>query len=118
MATKSYEPTSSIGQRLTRVQALKLEIDQLTQQLDQEKAYLLGHLVRNDLESVKCGAVTVSRRARATWFFSDSIKQAERRLKDRKQVEQDKGIATCQLSEHAVVSFSAHVALAQLQEVR
>lgn len=111
MATKNYERGTSIGERLHDVQEIKQEIDRLTRLLDEHKAYLLGHAIRHDLDSLSCGPLVVSRRARATWFYSESIKQAERRLKARKAQEQDKGIAKCELSEHLVVSFSARVAL-------
>lgn len=108
---KVYEPNTAIGTRLSEVQRLKLEIDQLTEQLDQQKAYLLGHAIRNSFDGLKCGPITLSRRERVSWVYSDAVKQAERRLKDRKQTEQEKGIAIGTTSEHSVVTFSAKIAL-------
>lgn len=108
---KSYERGTTIGERLHEVQTIKLEIDRLAALLDEQKAYLLGHAIRNNLDGLKCGPVTLSRRERVSWVYSDAIKQAERRLKDRKQAEQDKGVAVSTTSEHLVINFSAKIAL-------
>lgn len=116
MATKTYERGTSIGERLHDVQTIKLEIDRLTALLDEHKAYLLGHAIRNGFDSLSCGPLVVSRRERVNWLYSASLKQAERRLKDRKQAEQDNGTAVAVATEHLVVSFSARVALQNLVE--
>jgi hypothetical protein len=111
MTVKIYERGTTIGERLHEVQLIKLEIDRLTSLLDEQKAHLLGHAIRNNFDSLKCGPVTLSRRERVSWVYSDAVKQAERRLKDRKQTEQDKGIAVSTVSEHPVVTFNAKIAL-------
>lgn len=111
MSVKSYERGTTIGERLHEVQLIKLEIDRLTSLLDEQKAHLLGHAIRNNLDGLRCGPITLSRRERVSWVYSDAVKQAERRLKDRKQTEQDKGVATSFSTEHLVVSFSAKIAL-------
>jgi len=108
---KDYAPGTGIGDRLVEVQRIKLEIDRLSEQLDEHKAYLLGHAIRNNLEGLRCGPLSLIRRARATWFYSDNLKKAERRLKERKLQEQDNGTATSQLTEHLVINFSVKSAL-------
>jgi len=108
---KDYAIGTSIAGRLAEVQRIKLDIDRLSVQLDEHKAYLLGHAIRNNLDGLRCGAVTLSRRVRVSWVYSDAVKQAERRLKDRKQTEQDNGIAIGTPSEHLVVTFDAKIAL-------
>jgi hypothetical protein len=113
MTAKDYTADSSIGKRLAEVQRIKLEIDRLTDLLDAEKAYLLGHAIRNDYDSLTCGAVTVSRRERASWTYSQALRDAEAKLKQRKAREQDNGTAVNNPTEHLVVTFSAKVALAQ-----
>lgn len=113
MTIKDYTPDSSIGERLTEVQRLKLEIDRLSDLLDAEKAYLLGHAIRNNYDSLRCGAVTVSRRERASWTYSEALQDAEARLKERKSREQKNGTAVNNPSEHLIVTFSAKVALNQ-----
>lgn len=118
MATKNYTPDSSIGQRLTRVQELKLEIDRLTEQLDEQKAYLLGHAIRNNYDTLACGPLKVSRRERSTWTYSQGVQKAEESLKARKQREQKDGTATAQITEHLMVSFSARVLLTKAVEVQ
>lgn len=108
---KDYAPGTGIGDRLAEVQRIKLDIDRLSARLDEHKAYLLGHAVRNNLDGLSSGPLTLLRRARATWFYSDNLKQAERRLKERKLQEQEKGIATSHLTEHLVVNFSVKSAI-------
>jgi len=108
---KNYALGTGIGDRLAEVQRIKLDIDRLSAQLDEHKAYLLGHTVRNNLDGLSSGPLTLLRRARATWFYSDNLKQAERRLKERKLQEQEKGIATSHLTEHLVVNFSVKSAI-------
>ena len=112
MTTKIYEPESSIGQRLSEVQRIRLEIDSLTEALDEHKAYLLGHAIRNDYDSLRCGAVVVSRRERPSWTYSDALQDAEAKLKSRKAREQSNGTAVNNPTEHLVVTFSAKIALA------
>jgi hypothetical protein len=112
MSVKDYTPDSSIGQRLSEVQRIKLEIDRLTEQLDEQKAYLFGHAIRNNFDSLRCGALTVSRRERASWLYSDGVQDAEAKLKARKLREQNNGTATNKPSEHLVISFSAKTILA------
>lgn len=111
--TRDYTPDSSIGKRLAEVQRLKLEIDHLNDLLDEEKAYLLGHAIRNDFDALRCGAVTVSRRERPSWTYSEALQDAEAKLKQRKNREQQNGTAINKPTEHVVVTFSAKVALTQ-----
>lgn len=111
MTAKTYTPDSGIGERLTEVQRLKLEIDRLSAELDEHKAYLLGHAIRNDYDSLSCGAVTVSRRERASWTYSEALQNAEANLKDRKAREQKNGTAVNNPTEHVVVTFSAKAVL-------
>jgi len=113
MATKDYTSDSGIGERLGEVQRIKLEIDRLNDLLDKQKAYLLGHAIRNNLDSLRCGAVAVSRRERASWTYSKDLQYAEAKVKKRKSREQQTGVAINQPTEHLVVTFSAKVAIAQ-----
>jgi hypothetical protein len=113
MTIKDYTPTSSIGQRLAEVQRIKLEIDRLNEALDKEKAYLLGHAIRSDYDSLRCGAIIVSRRERASWTYSDGLQDAEAKLKARKTREQKNGTAVNNPTEHLVINFSAKIALNQ-----
>jgi capsule polysaccharide export protein KpsE/RkpR len=118
MTAKVYDPTSSIGARILKVQSLKAQIDALEQQLDAEKAYLHGHVTRQGLQGVKCGATTLTVRERASWAYSDAVKTAEAKLKARKQREQNDGTAVNTPSEHLLVTISAKALVAiQLQEV-
>lgn len=109
---KDYHPTEGIGQRLTEIQRIKLEIDRLTEQLDEHKAYLLGHAIRNGYDSLRCGALVASRRERASWVYSEALQDAEAKLKARKQREQKNGTAVNNPTEHLVINFSAKIALA------
>jgi thymidylate synthase ThyX len=111
MTAKDYTADSSIGKRLAEVQRIKLEIDRLTDLLDAEKAYLLGHAIRNDYDSLTCGAVKVSRRERPSWTYSEALQDAEAKLKERKAREQKNGTAINKPTEHLIVTFSAKVAL-------
>lgn len=111
MTAKDYTSDSSIGKRLMEVQQIKLEIDRLADQLDEHKAYLLGHAIRNDYDSLRCGAVTVSRRERPSWTYSDALQEAEAKLKERKAREQRNGTAINKPTEHLMVTFSAKIAL-------
>lgn len=113
MTTKNYEPASSIGKRLAEVQAIKLEIDRLTALLDEQKAYLLGHAIRNNYDALQCGALILSRRERPSWTYSQALQDAEASLKQRKSREQRNGTAINNPTEHLVVTFSAKVALVQ-----
>lgn len=113
MTTKDYLADSNIGKRLVEVQRLKLEIDRLTDLLDAEKAYLLGHAIRNDYDSLRCGAVAVSRRERASWTYSQALQDAEAKLKQRKGREQENGTAVNKPTEHLVITFSAKIAMTQ-----
>ena len=116
MTAKDYTSDSSIGKRLLEVQRIKCEIDKLTEQLENEKAYLLGHAIRNNYSSLRIGALTLSRRERQTWDYSDNIKRLEKNLKARKENERDQGVATCNKSEHLVINISGKIALS-LQKV-
>jgi hypothetical protein len=109
---KDYKPSEPIGQRLLEVQRIKLEILRLEEELDKQKAYLLGHALRIDQDSLRCGAITVSRRERPSWTYSHAVQDAESALKQRKAREQRNGTATNNPTEHLIVTFSAKVALA------
>ncbi len=109
---KDYPAGTGIGDRLAEVQSIKLQIEALEAKLDEHKAYLLGHAIRNNLDGLRHGALILSRRARATWVYSQAIKTAEAKLKQRKQAEQEDGIAVAKETEHLVVTFSAKIALA------
>jgi len=111
---KEYQATEGIGERLLEVQRIKLEIDRLTEALDKQKAYLLGHAIRNGYDSLRCGAVTVSRRERASWVYSEALQDAEAKLKGRRLKEQKNGTAINTPTEHLVVNFSAKIALASI----
>lgn len=107
MAIKEYTPDSSIGSRLAEVQRLKLEIDRLTEQLDEHKAYLLGHVIRNNYDGLRIGALTLSRRQKPSWTYSPALYEAEARVKARKVREQKDGTAINKPTEHLVINFSA-----------
>ena len=112
MTVKTYEAGSSIGDRILRVQALKAQIDALEQELDSQKAYLQGHAIRQGLTSLKCEATTLTLRERLTWFYSQGVKDAEKRLKARKTREQEDGTAINTVNQHLVVTISAKAILA------
>jgi hypothetical protein len=111
MNVKTYERGTSIGERLDDVQRVKLEIDRLQSILDEHKAYLLGHAIRNGYDALRCGHMVLTRRERTSWVYSRSIKQAETRLKERKQDEQNDGTAIGSSSEHLVITFDAKAIL-------
>lgn len=113
MNVKTYQRGTGIGERLDDVQRIKLEIDRLQALMDEHKAYLLGHAIRNGYDALRCGNMTLSRRERVSWVYSKSIKQAEARLKQRKQEEQNDGTAIGSASEHLVVTFDAKAILLQ-----
>lgn len=108
MTVKTYTPDSSIGQRLAEVQRLKLEIDRLTEQLDEHKAYLLGHAIRNDYGSLRLQGqpVALQRKGRTVWTYSEALTRREAALKAAKQREQASGAATAKTTEYAAVTFS------------
>jgi hypothetical protein len=108
---KDYPAGTGIGDRLAEVQSIRLQIDALEAKLDEHKAYLLGHAIRNNLDGLRHGALVLSRRARATWVYSQAIKTAESKLKQRKLDEQEAGIAVSKQSEHLVVTFNVKAAL-------
>lgn len=109
---KDYTAGSPIGARISKVQALKAQIEALEAQLDEEKAYLLGHAIRNNLDGLRCGVVTLSRRERPAWTYTDKVKAAEARLKAQKAAEQKSGAATAKVSEHIVVTFDVKALVA------
>lgn len=111
MTSKTYTADSAIGKRLANVQRVKLEIDRLTEELDEDKAYLLGHAIRNNFDSLQLGPLKVSRRERAFWSYSEALQDAEAKLKDRKVREQKNGTATNTPSEHLVITFSVKAVL-------
>jgi hypothetical protein len=111
MSIKTYTEDSAIGQRLVELQRTKLEIDRLTELLDQQKAYLLGHAIRNNFEKLTLGPLTVARRERAAWSYSEALQDAEAKLKARKLREQQNGTATNKPTEHLVINFSAKAVL-------
>lgn len=117
MSAKVYSPDSSIGKRLVEVQRIKLEIDRLNEALDEEKAYLLGHAIRNNYDALQCGALTLSRRERDRWTYSEALQQAEANLKIRKGREQKNGTAINTPTEHLVISLSAKIALQAIATV-
>jgi hypothetical protein len=108
MTAKTYTPDSSIGQRLAEVQRLKLEIDRLNEQLDEHKAYLLGHAIRNDYGTLRLQGqpVTLQRKGRTTWTYSEALTRREAAIKAAKQREQQDGTARATVAEYAAVTFS------------
>jgi len=118
MTIKTYQRGTSIGERLDDVKRIKLEIDRLGALLDEHKAYLLGHAIRNDYEGLQLGEMTLRRRERASWVYSARVKAAEDQLKLLKNKEQNAGTAKCSLSEHLVINFDTKaILLAQQVEV-
>lgn len=110
---KDYASGTGIGDRIAEVQALTLQIEALESKLDEHKAYLLGHALRNDLQTLRLGAFKLSVRTRQSWRYSDAVKASEAKLKARKSTEQAKGIATATPSQHLVCLFDAKAALSQ-----
>jgi hypothetical protein len=111
-ASKIYDESTALGQRILEVQSLKSQIEALEDKLDEHKAYLLAHAIRHDLKALKCGAVTLSRRERANWTYSEALRKAEAALKTRKTKEQQDGIAVNRPTESLVVNLSAKILLA------
>lgn len=118
METKEYKAGTPIGDRIVKVQSLRAQIEALEAELDAEKAYLLGHLLRQDLKGAKCGATSVIRRERANWLYSEAIKRSEKTLKARKQREQEDGTAINNPTEHLMVTISGAVLVGQLAGVK
>lgn len=111
MTSKRYEIGTGIGDRLAEVQRLKIEIDRLTSELEEQKAYLMGHAVRNNLDSLQFGAMTLSKRGRTTWTYSPALIEARDRVKAREKREQADGTAKAKITEHMVISFDAKAIL-------
>lgn len=112
---KDYAQGTGIGDRLAEVQNLLLQIEALEAKLDAHKAYLLGHALRNDLQTLRQGAFKVSVRSRQSWAYSQAIKAAESKIKARKAAEQANGTATSTTSEHLVCTFDAKAALSSVR---
>lgn len=111
MTIKTYERGTSIGERLDDVKRIRLEIDRLGALLDEHKAYLLAHAIRNDYQALRLGEMTLSRRERASWVYSAKVKTAEAKLKSLKIQEQDAGTAKCSVNEHLVINFDVKAVL-------
>jgi len=111
MTVKTYTADSSIGKRLAKVQQLTLEIDRLKEQLEEEKAFLLGHALRNDYTGLKLGPLSLALVTKANWSYSSTVAQAKARLKHLELAEQESGVAKKTVSTFLRASLSAKVAL-------
>lgn len=114
---KAYKADTGIGKRLARVQELMTTIETLERELDEQKAYLLGHAIRSELHSMQFEYMKATVCETTRWVYSDSVKQSEKRLKAKKAREQEDGTAIGTKSQHIRVTFSAKGILAENAKV-
>lgn len=111
MTIKDCKPESSLGKSMDRIMALKAEIDVLAEQLEAEKSALLKRSIRDQVEGYRLGAMTVSRRSKQTWTYSEQLQLQKANIKAMEKIEQTTGAATSQKSEHMVITFQARILL-------
>ena len=114
---KDYQADTGIGKRLARVQELMTAIESLEKELDEQKSYLLGHALRNELHCMQYQHMKATVCETTRWIYSDSVKQSEKRLKAKKVREQEDGTAIGNKSQHIRVTFAAKAILAENTKV-
>jgi hypothetical protein len=111
---QEYAANSGIGQRLLELQRLTLEAERVKDALNEQKAYLLAHAIRQNYPSLRCGAILASRRGSKSWTYSAKVTAMEAKLKALKEKEQASGTATFVESESLLVNISGKAALQQV----
>ena len=96
---------------MDRIMRLKAEIDALAEQLEEEKLALLQKSIKDQVEGYRLGAMTVSRRCKQTWTYSEQLQAQKINIKAMEKIEQSTGAATSQKSEHMVITFQARILL-------
>jgi hypothetical protein len=91
---RAYATTGDIGRRLAKAQALQLQIQALTNELDTHRAWLLTHMQRHNLDHLELGDFTVTRKLRHNWSYSPETEREALALRTTQKWEQSQGLAT------------------------
>lgn len=91
---RAYAPTGDIGRRLAKAQALQLQIQALTTELDTHRAWLLSHMQRHQLDHLELGDFTVTRKLRHNWSYTPETERDALALRTTQRWEQSQGLAT------------------------
>lgn len=91
---RAYASTGDIGRRLAKAQALQLQIQQLTTELDSHRTWLLTHMQRHNLDHLELGDFTVTRKLRHNWSYSPETEREALALRTTQKWEQSQGLAT------------------------
>lgn len=91
---RAYATTGDIGRRLAKAQALQLQIQALTTELDTHRTWLLSHMQRHNLDHLELGDFTVTRKLRHNWSYTPETEREALALRTTQRWEQSQGLAT------------------------
>lgn len=91
---RAYSPSGGMGKRLATAQSLQLQIQRLTAELDEHRAWFLAHLTKTNLDTLELGAFTVTRKTRHNWSYSPETERDMLGLRTTQKWEQSSGLAT------------------------
>lgn len=81
-----YTANGTIGRVMLRAQRLQATIDQLNRELNKDRAYLLQHMQKNNLDKIFCQDFSCQLKERHNWRYSPEternmlqVKQQQRR---------------------------------------
>lgn len=78
---------------MSKAQALKQQIDQLTSELSEERQWILNHMETKGLDLMECGDFQVQRRITHKWAYSPALEREMLNIKASQKWEQSHGQA-------------------------
>ncbi len=91
---RAYVPTGVVGQHMARAQELKIQMDRLKVQVEEERQWFIEHLLSRDLSVLELGDFQIERRTTSKWTYSTATEREQQALKVTQKWEQKQGIAT------------------------
>lgn len=88
-----YAPTGTIGRVLMRAQRLQDQIALLERELKKDRAYLLQHMQKNELDCIFCGDFRAQAKTRHNWAYSPATEREMLKVEVMKRRDKAEGLA-------------------------
>jgi hypothetical protein len=91
---RTYTASGVVGRHLQAAQALQLQIQTLSAELDGHRSWLLAHMNQHNLDQLELEQFSALRKTRHNWTYSPETERDALALRTTQKWEQSQGLAT------------------------